>query len=1007
MKRILLAACAFALASVRAADEPTADGAAVVTAGNARFTVLTDRMIRMEYAPDGKFEDRASLTFVNRRLPVPHFRKSVKDGGCTIDTGALKLAYSGGAFARETLRIDGKGFSWRYGDEDKGNLLGTRRTLDGVSSWKNLLPWMEKGLLSRDGWTVVDDSKNLLFERTDDAWGNWCAVRPEAHQHGYRDVYFFGYGHDYKGCLGDYVKVAGRIPLPPRWAFGFWWSRYWLYTDAEVRELVGQMRSVGVPLDVFVLDMEWHETWSIMNRPDVNDEFGQMWGWTGYTWNKRLFPDPKSTLDFLHDNGCKVTLNLHPASGIQPVEECYGDFCKAYGWKGTNAVPYRASERKWCDAYFDTVLGPLERQGVDFWWLDWQQWGESKYVPRLNNTFWLNYVFDRHMAMRNGGSERPFIYHRWGGLGSHRYQVGFSGDSSVRWSMLETIPWFTATASNVAYGYWGHDIGGHFGTENYSGLDGELFTRWLQSGVFTPIFKIHSTKDPYIERRIWKYPEHFMYLREALDLRYRLAPYIYTAARQAYDTGVSICRPMYYEEPENDAAYAVSNAYFFGESIISATISRPMDKKLGFSEVELWLPKGTWYDVANGDLLQGGKTHQLQYGIDQNPWFAKAGAIIPMYPKSVRNLAKVGTDEIELFFVPGADSGSCEIYEDDGVNPDYAVNCRRTRVVRKGNRIAISPRAGSYTLRFPCLAAPRGVKVNGRQVPWTYDVSDLSVVVKTPRLDGKDKTLVELDLPSNAAETQKKLVGLKGEFRRVDRLSEPFKGAVSAIGWAMNTPESWQSLWQTPAELAAHPADLEKVLARRETYRKEFRRDLGKLAHRLPQDLYKKLNALALGAGGKSRTIALIPERDATKTWRYTFSRPPEDWTKPGFNDASWSVSAAGFASFSTPDDRKIVVSTKWTTPDIWIRKPFQYGGEAILGAWATMFHDEDVDLYVNGELVAKAHGFNSSYVPTPLDPMQLEKLLRKGRNELAVHVHQTEGGQCIDLGLFIDTPEK
>lgn len=826
------------------AAEPKASDTAVVRADNARFTVLTDRMIRMEYSPEGAFEDRASLTFVNRKLPVPDFKVTYSDAGCTIDTGAIKLVYTGGEFSPETLSITAKTFAWKFGDVDTGNLYGTTRTLDGVGDWSSLMKKMEKGLISRNGWTLVDDSSRHILVPTNDMWGEWVVERNAPK--GNLDLYFFGYGHDYKACLRDYTKVAGSIPLPPRWAFGYWWSRYWLYTDAEIRELVDQMKSVGYPIDVFIIDMEWHETWGIGDRPDIRDEFGEMWGWTGYTWNKRLFPNPKSTLDYLHANDCKVSLNLHPASGIQMVESCYDAFCKDYGWTPTNAVPYRATDPKWCESYFKTVLGPMEKEGVDFWWLDWQQWKTDKDVKGLSCTFWLNHLFSRHMALKDDGSERPFIYHRWGGLGSHRYQVGFSGDCKVSWKMLETIPWFTATASNVGYGYWGHDIGGHHNPDPGAGTDGELFVRWLQSGVFTPIFKTHSTKDPRIERRIWKYPDHMFILRDALNLRYRLAPYIYTAARQTFDTGISMCRPMYYDEPEVDLAYASTNAYLFGDSIVAATVSRPTDPKSGVAELDVYLPSGKWYDVSTGEMLTGGKVNHRAYTIDQNPWFIKAGAIIPMYPASVRNLANPGTDELEFFFAPGGDDGECVVYEDDGVSADYAQSGKMLKVFRNGNIITIGPRAGTYTLRFPCLAPPTRVTVNGVKVPWSYDVENLAVVVKTPKMDGTTSTVVILEMPANAAEIQAKMLGLKGDFKWISTLTEEFKQRIRAIHWSINIPDSWQTFWQAPAEIAAHPADLDLILKRRDDARARFNLDLERYAAKLPEELVKKLRAVAM-----------------------------------------------------------------------------------------------------------------------------------------------------------------
>ena len=187
MKILAILVAVFPL--VAAAFGPKAADNASVVSGNARFTVLTDRMIRMEYAPDGAFEDRATLTFVNREMPVPAFKVMRSANGCAIDTGALKLVYAGGEFSSDTLSIRGKTFSWKYGDSDKGNLLGTTRTLDGVGGWATLMGRMEKGLLSRDGWSVVDDTSRHLFVPTGDAWGNWVA--PREAKDGAKDLYFF------------------------------------------------------------------------------------------------------------------------------------------------------------------------------------------------------------------------------------------------------------------------------------------------------------------------------------------------------------------------------------------------------------------------------------------------------------------------------------------------------------------------------------------------------------------------------------------------------------------------------------------------------------------------------------------------------------------------------------------------------------------------------------------------------------------------------------------------
>ena len=205
-------------AALAAAAALAAGASEKIVSGDARFTVLAPRLVRMEWAEGGKFEDRPTLTFINRDLPdVPGVKKTFAGGGVEIDTGALKVSYSGGGrFTKDNLSVEGAGFKWRPGDDDKGNLLGTARTLDRVTGFAKLMPRMGKGILSRDGWAVVDDSRNHVF--TDAGTPEeWVAARPEGAR---QDLYFFGYGHDYKAALSDYVKVAGKIPLPPRWAFG-------------------------------------------------------------------------------------------------------------------------------------------------------------------------------------------------------------------------------------------------------------------------------------------------------------------------------------------------------------------------------------------------------------------------------------------------------------------------------------------------------------------------------------------------------------------------------------------------------------------------------------------------------------------------------------------------------------------------------------------------------------------------------------------------------------------
>ena len=828
MKRFLVLLTALACTlSPAIADNPKADAKAVVTSGNARFTVLTPQLIRMEWSADGQFEDRATLTFVNRETPVPEFKVRESKSKLTITTPALTLTYlKNGKFSDKNLKavftLNGKEVVWTPGMENPQNLLGTTRTLDGADGSKLKEP-MEQGILSRAGWSLIDDSQRHVLTPDGSEWEEWVEARPEGDR---QDLYLFAYGHDYKQALADYALVAGRAPMPPKYTLGYWWSRYWQYSDNEFVDLVNKLKSMDVPIDVLIVDMDWHETWGLRKSNSPKDEYGQRIGWTGYTWQKELFPSPANFLKWTENEELKVALNLHPASGIQPYEAVYDDFTKEYGWseKG-KSVPFKIDERKWAEAYFKTVLEPMERDGVDFWWLDWQQWKESKYTPGLSNTFWLNHTFFNHAERQNPGL-RPFIYHRWGGLGSHRYPLAFSGDTYATWPMLAYLPYFTATASNVNYGWWGHDIGGHMFHKTQKATDPELYTRWLQYGVFTPIFKTHSTKDPRIERCIWCFPDHMFLMRDAIRLRYTLAPYIYNAARENYDTGVGMCRPMYYDYPESDKAYETPEQFMFGNDILATTITQPVDSITGLAPRTIWFPEGAWFDCATGSMYEGGRTEELHYTLAENPHYAKAGSIIPMNPATVKNLQQP-CDTLVLTFIPGGD-GQLRHYEDDGMSQQYKTNYAVTTVSKKqeGNtvRVRISAREGSfagasdnrsYELRFPAVFPPKSVKVNGKELAysrfpkageWTYDGYTLAPVIYTGTTACDAPVEIELAFDDYATAHQADLYGMSGVFKRCLDLTVEFKTEQGAHSEPyLMLPEEYLRVSQCPNFILEEP----------------------------------------------------------------------------------------------------------------------------------------------------------------------------------------------------------
>ncbi len=810
--------------------DPVADPHAVVRAGSARFTVLTPQLIRLEWAKDGTFEDHASFAFVNRALPVPHFTRQIGPGNrVVLKTSALTLVYdpgdADGRFTADNVTIsfslNGKEVVWKPGMEDTGNLLGTTRTLDTARGGVKLEP----GLISRDGWTLVDDSARPLFDSADfsfragaqSAWP-WVMLRPAGER---QDWYFFGYGHDYKGALHDFTRVAGKIPLPPRFAFGAWWSRYWSYSDQEFEQLLQQFQAHDIPLSVLVMDIDWHPTFNEVVGNDKLDASGHRLGWTGYSWNKVLFPDPASFLSSVHEQGLRTTLNIHPASGIQPWEDSYPRMASSMGIDPASKqyVPFDITDKKFADNYLKYVIRPLEHQGIDFFWLDWQQEDATK-LAGVNPTFWLNYVF---FTDQEREKKRALLFHRWGGLGNHRYQIGFSGDTISVWDSLAFQPYFTATAANVGYTFWSHDIGGH----QPGAIEPELYLRWIQWGIFSPILRTHTTKNPEAERRIWAYPEPYSDLmRQCFVRRDEMQPYIYTEARKTHDTGVGFLHPLYYDWPEAPEAYDAKNEYMFGDSILADPITQPVAKDSQLAKTKVWLPSGDWFEWDTGARLQGPAVMERSFSLSQSPVYVKAGSIIPMQPATHFPKESTGPLIVSVFPMNNGQISTYRLYEDAGDTPGYesgesAWTSIRASLNGDGTLLNVSiapvegqypgmPSERAYELRLPGSWPPSAVSVNGGPLPfakrkgtigWRFDGDTLTTIVTTPRVSVNSKLEITLHIELDMAHNRSLLDGFAGKLARL-RETYDLLNANWPVAWS---PDELVSAMQSGDRIGYFP----------------------------------------------------------------------------------------------------------------------------------------------------------------------------------------------------------
>ncbi|MDR2977265.1 MAG: alpha-xylosidase [Streptococcaceae bacterium] len=575
----------------------------------ARFTVLTENLIRIEYSESEKFEDGLTQIVQNRNFEIPKFDVIKNDNGIEILTSSVRLYYSGGAFNKSSLFADARYNSsvysnrWRFGERIEGNLGGTTRTLDQIDGTCPL----DDGIMSKNGFAVLFDASMVLNASEDIVGTSSDQV----------DLYFFAYGREYRQALRDFYRLTGPVPKLPRWALGNWWSRFYEYSTESYLALMDKFAAKEVPLSVSVIDMDWHLT-----DEDVPSRFGS--GWTGYTWNKKLFPEPKQLIDALHRRGLKVTLNDHPADGVRAFESAYPAVAKRLGLNPALEEPatFDFDNPEFRKAYFEDVHGPLEDDGVDFWWLDWQQGTVSKSgadpLWQLNR---YQYEDSQKLAPNN------LILSRYAGPGSHRYPIGFSGDTVISWASLDFQPYFTSTASNIGYTWWSHDIGGHM----QGAKDAELTLRWMQYGVFSPINRVHSTKSEFTSKEPWHFDKVVEDAMEnALRLRHQLIPYLYSANLLTAQKGRALVEPIYYEYPMEECAYTHKNQYLFGSELMLLPVTQKLNLELQMGEANIWFPEGTWYDFFTGEKYQGNVEFKIYREITEIPVFAKAGAIIPL-----------------------------------------------------------------------------------------------------------------------------------------------------------------------------------------------------------------------------------------------------------------------------------------------------------------------------------------------------------------------------------------
>ena len=602
-----------------------------------RISLLSPRLVRIEYNPEGVFNNRETAIVKNRNFPLPEFNKKEDDHFLVIETMYFSLTYlKGASFGSRTLyaTCNGRKDGWYYGKKEVRNFGGTFMSLDQTLKF----PELSKGLFSNDGIVTIDDSSAMSF---DDNSNYLESNMPKSHV----DMYLFIYGKDFGQCLADFFYLTGKPPLIPRYALGNWWSKEENYSAKDVYELIDRFMRHNIPLSVFLLDNGWSRI--DLKYPNVKN---------GFSFNEKLFPDVVEFVKKIHEKNIKLGVKINPQYGFYPFENYYLEARKYFEADNNGVIPFNPKDMKSIDVFLKLFLHPLKRSGVDIIWNDY-------YDGNKENMYLVNYYITKDDALYNN---RNIMLSRNSTYNAHLYNVLYSGRTAINWDVLKMLPYLNITSANIGACFWSHDVGGSIGGIE----DNDLYLRSLQFGVFSPILRFNTEKGKYFKREPWKWDVVTETIAtDYLKLRHKLIPYIYSESYYYYKESKLLIQPFYYYNLSfyDDENYA--NQYFFGNAFMISPIIKPMDEIIGRTIQKFFIPEGVWYDFKTGKRFVGNHKYISFYPISDYPIFVKQGSIIPMAADdSYMDYRNPKTLEIHVF--PGQ-SNTYRLYEDDGESFEY------------------------------------------------------------------------------------------------------------------------------------------------------------------------------------------------------------------------------------------------------------------------------------------------------------------------------------------------
>ena len=557
---------------------------------------------------------------------------------------------------------------------------------------------LSKGLYSLDGFCVIDDSKNYVIDND-----TFAARDPNA-----IDIYIFAYRTDLGLCLQDYFNLTSYPEMIPRYALGCWWYKNDLYNMYAIDDILKKFNDNKIPLSVFLLGNKWH-----------NNSYN-------FNYDPSLF-DVKALNMYYQSKLQKFGLTINPELPVGAYDPIYQEAIKYLPANG-NVVSFIPFNNNSINVYLNLVVNNLIGSGIKVFNIDY-------YNP--NDPYGLFMLNHYHYAVANM-YERGIILSRNPGIAPHRYPIIYSGKTKVSWDTLKNLPTYNNSAANLGVSWHAHAIGGYYGGIE----DSELFIRYIQFGVFSPIFILAGEAGKYYKREPWKWNSiKLSVIKEYMQLRNKLVPYIYNEGYIYHKFGVPLVQPLYYKYPKIYDEPNYVNQYFFGSKIMISPIIKKKNYEMNRVVQRVFIPNGVWYDFASGKKCVGNKYYTGFYKESDYPIFIKEGSIIPMSLDMDTN-APVNM-EIQIFPAENGLYGSYELYEDDGTSIsnnkyNYQITKLNLDKVEHGYKFTISRKEGNYNipnrnylLRFRNMLKPDKVTIkNGPsevELPFEIEKNDLLV----------------------------------------------------------------------------------------------------------------------------------------------------------------------------------------------------------------------------------------------------------------------------------------